>query len=315
MTLRDQILARIDETPHRPPTSRDIIQRLYPASYVEIMDALKQLIDARIIDTETGDSGVTYRRAKSSAPAAKFTPAPVHENNLANWPSRKQPLQTPKQDVKKAKVEFASRKLRFEDKKALALTRKEHERAERLRAAKARNELAIKAREARALRKDADKRMPKNEIARSKALVLKHLTYPMLGSDFSDLAGLKAKRGSGALAYFTHMGIVKTYGVKPLLFALADHVYESEHIARYRTEALSRRSKKRAIKRGLDPVKMAADYQSGLTVEQIAKACGITPPLANRMIRGQGITIRSVDDLARENLALKARIAELEARL
>ena len=71
MSLRDQILARIDETPHRSPTLMCIIQRLYSvANEPDVRECVRIMLIAGTIGTENGDSGVTYRRAKAKAGAA-----------------------------------------------------------------------------------------------------------------------------------------------------------------------------------------------------------------------------------------------------
>lgn len=71
--LRQKIFERIDQNAgdlgYRPPAHIDIIQALYSEPRATIEVELKDMLAERVITTETGDSGVTYRRPRVYAPA------------------------------------------------------------------------------------------------------------------------------------------------------------------------------------------------------------------------------------------------------
>lgn len=91
MTLQEQILARICATPHRPPTHRDIIQALYPEPYLTIGAEIKAMLSAGIIDTENGDSGLTYTLKKSAHVPVEIprTVTVCDHAGIAYFPSKK----------------------------------------------------------------------------------------------------------------------------------------------------------------------------------------------------------------------------------
>ena len=73
-TLRDQILARIDETPHRPPTFTDIARACFPTGHFEglldsnMASAMNALFSERVVYTEPSDRGLTFTRAQLLPP-------------------------------------------------------------------------------------------------------------------------------------------------------------------------------------------------------------------------------------------------------
>ena len=94
MTLREQILSRIDATPYRPPTFHDIATatRASGADWIdhlaELVSEIKLTLAAGLIDTANGDSGLTYTRKRAPyAPAEKQAPTPTRES-IAPWPKK-----------------------------------------------------------------------------------------------------------------------------------------------------------------------------------------------------------------------------------
>ena len=87
--LKEQILARIDETPHRAPTITAFIYAT-SALFHTLQRELASMIDARLIDTEQGDSGLTYIRRKAPyvEPVRPTSPSTT-EGGLGFFPSRK----------------------------------------------------------------------------------------------------------------------------------------------------------------------------------------------------------------------------------
>ena len=90
MTLREQILARIDETPHRPPTCECLARDCGTPRLAMSLELSRMVID-REIDTETGDSGVTYKRAKSAyvePPRESAKPLYANLEGVTQWPKK-----------------------------------------------------------------------------------------------------------------------------------------------------------------------------------------------------------------------------------
>ena len=87
--VQQQILARIDATPHRPPTFPDLVRVCGLMS--DTAEAISELLTARLIDTETGDGGLTYRRKKAAYVEPVREPAkPLYANleGVTQWPKR-----------------------------------------------------------------------------------------------------------------------------------------------------------------------------------------------------------------------------------
>ena len=116
MTLRDQILARIDETPHRPPTFPDLVRVCGLMS--DTAEAISELLTAREIDTETGDGGLTYRRKKAAYVEPAREPAkPLYANleGVTQWPKKASTkiIDTPADCYAKQQVQIERSKEKF----------------------------------------------------------------------------------------------------------------------------------------------------------------------------------------------------------
>ena len=118
MTLRDQILARIDETPHRPPTSRDIHQACPGVHWTAIAFVLSRLCNTREIDTENGTDGLTYVKAKPAYVEPAREPAkPLYANleGVTQWPKKVSTkiIDTPADCYAKQQVQIERSKEKF----------------------------------------------------------------------------------------------------------------------------------------------------------------------------------------------------------
>ena len=102
MKLRDLILTRIDDAPHRPPTFSDL-RRATMRSSVAISKELELMLCEHLIDTETGDSGLTYIKAKApyvpelapeKKPAVSIYPATPAAKAIGVWPKKATAIQS-----------------------------------------------------------------------------------------------------------------------------------------------------------------------------------------------------------------------------
>jgi len=95
--LKQQILARIDATPHRAPTFPDLVWAC--GMMRDTNDGIKELLKAGVIDTEQGDGGVTYKRAKApyapeKKPAVSIYLATPAAKAIGVWPKKATAIQS-----------------------------------------------------------------------------------------------------------------------------------------------------------------------------------------------------------------------------
>lgn len=209
MTLREQILQRIDETPHRPPTMRDIVQRQYPLTCLVIDAALKAMLASGEIDTEQGDSGLTYIRRKIHSEQAPSPHAPEQmkerqANGLAYFPSRNgQPQAITPTERKTLRVCTVPR----------PMTKHELAEAERERKFDLRQKMKA----------DADrikkKRAERKDSLKNRRLIAKHLTKPMIAKNFAVSANIPLQTAHSILnRAFARKTVLRSIDKRPRLF-------------------------------------------------------------------------------------------------
>lgn len=318
-TLRDQILARIALTPFRPPTMRDI--DLYLSEYESfeqgVFAELQRMIADRIIDTANGDSGLTYTRRKVYAvmPApSPHAPAPIPQTahaGLAYFPSKSSNAQPVWRGAGNTPGERKTLRActvpRMQSKAELSAQAKADKAAQ----------LVKKAKEKKAERQNSTP--PDRTSYANRALVTKHLTYPMSAAQFGELAGLGEIAARSMLFNMAHRGFVKSDVRKqPKLYFFERP--ENDKLSEFRKFAQQFKAR-----RDLDPDVIVADYESGAKMKQLAKKWKASEATIGEILDEQGVKRRARGQLIKgvpraesralraENLALKARIAELES--
>lgn len=246
-TLRQQILDRINETPHRPPTLQDILRRQFPLAREVIAAELEAMIADREIDTETGTDGLTYRKAKPPyVPAEKAYVATVcTDAGIAYFPGKNQQPRMPISPVQKTEAikQRAAEPPKAMPKKALIEVSKKP-------------------------------RGTKPVCAKNRATIAQHLTFPMSAAEFAVCAKIEPDMANAIL---NRAELQKQIGGdnkgRPKIFyplSLA-----GENIAALAAEARPRAAKhKRATfirRRKYDVAAMAAEYANGDLVLDIAR--------------------------------------------
>jgi len=286
--LQIQILARIDENPHRAPTTMDIIQRVHPEPRARVQWAIAELMRLGVIDTANGDSGLTYIRRKvyeatpTPSPHAPAKVAQTVSSGLAFFPSRMQKpvdiCQTAFRDSRREIAERAADRAPRADKRQKSDEAREYSaairRKQRAEAAAERKARALKIQEARWARQE-----------RSRAMIAQHLTKAMSAGQFAAAAGLTVLTATRLLFSAHSAGhLQKSRG--------GMCVYYFEPQAAGVDEARARERIRRDQRPGLVPADIAAAYANGAKIAALAVLhdCGIKR--IRRAIREVGGTVR-----------------------
>lgn len=314
--LRDQILARIDATPFRPPTFRDINNICISHYESEVRAELDAMLAAREIDTQNGDSGLTYKRAKAhvQAPApSPHAPVPIPQkahDGLAFFPSKNpnaQPTWHGYNTPGERETIRACRAPRPQTKTELAAQAKADRAAKfaKLRAKESAEKVAKKAARKKSI-------PPDRTNYANRALVSQYLTYPMSAAQFGELVGFDEVEARSMLFNMAHRGFIK-YDVRtqPKLYFFERPA--EDKIAEFRAFA-----QKFKVRRGLDMEAIAADYLAGSKMKAMGKKYKVAELAIAAILddlgvkrRARGELIKGVprgESLRAENEALRARI-------
>jgi hypothetical protein len=285
--LQQQILARIDATPYRPPTIND-----FTGQRAAISCALAELMTAREIDTATGDSGTTYTRRKVYADApSPHAPAPIPQTahaGLAYFPSRSPTAQPawhgPENTPSQRATIRACTVPRLQTKAELAAQARAHNAAERAKAK------AAKPAKVESKRKSVTKIVTARSIAET---VDAHLAGAMSAAQFAKAAGVSKTVASSMLYRSVARGrIFHDTKSRPKLYFFAVPV--AEQIAEFRASAqdLKRRQD------GLEPDKIAAEYVTGAKIKDQAARWGTSIKTIRAILRSEKVTLRTPQECA-----------------
>jgi hypothetical protein len=288
--LQTAILARIDATPYRAPTITD-----FTGQHAAISLALAELMTARVIDTATGDSGVTYTRSKvhTGAPSP-HAPAPIPQTahaGLAYFPSRSPAAQPvwhgPENTPSQRATIRACTVPRLQTKAELAAQARAHKAAERAKekAAKPATKTAIK-------QDTALKSAPAPRPGKHHGLVMRHLTGPMSTAEFATAAGVTKDAASSMLGNREKSGAVKScsLGLPKMYFRGAS----KPEIEAARTRAA--KFKWRVLRsKKLDESSSAivADYEAGKSLKKLARELKLHKDTIGKIIGIHGVKKRT----------------------
>ena len=278
MTLRAQILARIDETPHRAPTITAFIYTT-SALFHTLQRELASMIDARVIDTEQGDSGLTYKRAKAAyvPHVTPRTPEVCNSAGIAYFPSKNQQPQPPK--VRKT-----------EPPKVRAV------------ACVVQKTQAKLAAPAKAKREPATHRRPGQKELHA------YLDRPMSITLFAKNAGITKKSANAKLCHFQQKGLIKGDKTEPNIYWFES--MEPFDMAKIKAEAQSVKTFDLMTARGFDFEVIAEEYKRGDLVQDITKKWTCNHHQVLKALRIAGVPLRTKKQLGLI-LSIKARTAKL----
>lgn len=279
MTLRDQILARIDATPFRPPTANNILRAVNamggPIEAVARTE-IDMLLFHGLIDTETGTDGLTYRRAKPPyvVPTVREPSKSVlpDTSGLGFFPSRNQkPVDIGKSAFCKSRQALAMR----------AADRAPHP-TKQQKSEEARDHLAAMRKAARAA-KSADKKARRVAVSadrktrqqKNRAVITKHLTEPMTTRQFAELSGLEIKRAHDVLTCARDSKYLCTDGdTFPVIYFFEHHRDQVESIRATAKKVIYDRQNDHL---GIVPADVAAAHAAGATIFELAQRhhCGV----------------------------------------
>jgi hypothetical protein len=296
--LQAAILARIDATPYRPPHFQDLV---FIGPHAAISWALAELMTARVIDTATGDSGVTYTRRKvhTDAPySSPHAPAPIPQTahaGLAYFPSRSPTAQPvwhgPENTPSQRATLRACSVPRIETRQELARARAEllaiaakKRKAERDAETAKRRAIAAKIK----ANKAAESRGQSSTFATSRALIAAHLTRPMSSAMFASAAGIDPKKSAAMLANQARAGRLQAINSVPKLFLL--HGMDDKNA---RDEAAKNKIQSRLAKLGYDAEKVANEYAAGSKINEIQARYGGSKSGLRKCVRLCGGQIRT----------------------
>jgi hypothetical protein len=287
--LQTAILARIDATPYRAPTIAD-----FSGNRADISSALAELMAAGVIDTATGDSGVTYTRRKVYAATPTPSPhapiLPARKEQSFSFPSKfAQPVQIVKNTPAERVVIRAAKVPERMQKRERAALEKAHLIVTRTKASASKKVAA-----------QEEKRRTSRSIADT---VNKYLTGPMSLAQFGKAAGLSKTIAASMLYRSVVQGrIFKDDRARPKLYFFAVPV--AAEIAQFRAAAqeLKRRNY------GLEPDKIAAEYRAGGKVKAQAKKWGTSAKTIRAILRDEGVTLRTPQECS---AALRGTVREI----
>ena len=280
--LREQILARIAENPYRPPTARNIVQALYPAAEGDVMRAVGDLLTSRIIDTQQGDSGLTYilRKPVESGPSphAPVKLSQIDRPDLAFFPSKNSAAQpvwnAPRSPGEKETVRACTIPRRESKAEINALAK--IEKAAQFAAQRAEKKRAIehlahdRAEKAKAIAAAKAARASKSREVVVCALVETHLTRPLSVAQFAALAGVKRRTAENILLRAQKKGLINAdTSMFPKLFffgTLTPEIQESARLAACETKRVMSINKA-----GRDIAQLCAEYERGDLVSVMCK--------------------------------------------
>lgn len=278
--LREQILARIKATPFRPPSIADIMRETR-LSFITISGELAALINEREIDTQTGDSGLTYilRKPVESGPSPHAPVKLLHIDRpgLAFFPSKNptaQPLWHERTPAEKETVRACTIPRR--ESKAEINARAKIEKAAHFAAQRAEKKRAIeqraheRAEKAKAIAAAKAARASKSREVVGCALIETHLTRPLSVAQFAALAGVKRQTAENILLRAHKKGLINAdTSMLPKLFFFGTLTPEIQESAR-----LSACETKRVMsinKAGRDIAQLCAEYERGDLVSVMCK--------------------------------------------
>ena len=276
--LREQILARIEATPFRPPSIADIM-RGTRLSFITISGELADLINDRIIDTQTGDSGLTYVKAKPLyVPAEKpRTVSICNHAGIEYFPAKNKQPRLPKRGNEALKNAQRSAEVpKAEGKKQMAESNRIHQVAEndRKRLEKLKREAIKKA-------TSREERM----ACRNKVTQL--LTTPMSAAQFAALAGIDKLTASARLGLMQSRGFLQADNLaEPKLFFFAS--MEPFDVKHYRDVAKAFRIKST----GYDFEQMIIEYQRGDLIKVMCAKWTCNNQKISEIMRLNGIPVR-----------------------
>lgn len=288
-TLRDQILARINETQNRPPTLQDILRRQFPLAREVIAAELEAMLADRLIDTETGTDGLTYRKAKPPyVPSERPHIATVcTDAGIAYFPPKNQQPKMPLSAVEKARLvkQRAAEPPKAMPKRALIEVSK-----------KPPGEASKKPRGTKAV------------CAKNRALIAKHLTEPLSSAEFSGRAGIEFQVAVKLLNRAQAQGVIIGENTgRPKLFFFAPAPSDADiSAARKRAEKF-----KRVVfigRRKYDIAAMAAEYARGDLVLEIARRHRCHKSKVRECVALAGVKLRTRAEI--NAAALQVRVAK-----
>ena len=279
MTLRDQILARIDATPYRPPTFADLARHC--RADLPVQWAIVEMFAAREIDTENGTDGLTYRRKVQPSATSPHAPIlPARKDQSFGFPAKfAQPSPIVKNTpAERAAINAAKVPPRM-PKRERAPIEKAHLIATRAKAAKVAKVAKIE-----------EKRNAARTIAQT---VDAHLTGAMSAAQFAKAAGVSKTIASAMLYRSVVRGrIFADAKARPKLYFFAAPAAEQVTQFRAAAQDLKRRQY------GLEPDKIAAEYKTGAKIKDQAARWSTSIKTIRAILRSEKVTLRTPQECA-----------------
>jgi hypothetical protein len=290
--LQQQILARIDATPYRPPTIADFTGERASVSW-----SLAELMAAGVIDTATGDSGTTYTRRKVhtdapySSPHAPKPTLQIAHAGLAYFPSRSPAAQPvwhgPENTPSQRATIRACTVPRLQTKAELAAQARAHKAAERAK------EKAVKPEKKTAIKQDtALKSAPAPRPGKHHGLVMQHLTWPMSAAEFAAAAGVTKDAASSMLGNREKSGTVKSCPLGLPKMYYRDASKPEIEAARARAAKFKWRAL-RAKKLDESSAAIVADYEAGKSLKKLARELKLHKDTIGKIIGIHGVKKRT----------------------
>ena len=240
---------------------------------------LSAMLAAGIIDTENGDGGLTYRRAKAPYVEAEKprTVSVCDHAGIEYFPSKRQQPRLPKAGSEALKnAERAAEVPKAESKNSLAIYKKAHAIAVNDRKREEKLKLA-------ALKKLTSRQ----ERNASKDQVTKLLTCPMSAAQFAAIAGIDKETANARFGGMNARGFLQSDNLEsPKIFFFA-HM-EPFDVGHYRDQAKAFRIKST----GYDFEQMIAEYQRGDLIKVMCAKWTCNNQKISEIMRLNGIPVR-----------------------